>query len=106
VNQPLGAIANNAGECVRWLGSDNLDEARRSAALIIADAHRAGEIISRIRALAKKAPPQKGCLDLNETIGEVIALARGELNAMECCYGPGSPMICPLSREIESNYSR
>ena len=42
---------------------------------MIADGHRAGEIIGRIRALAKKAPPQKDWLDLNKTIGEVIAIA-------------------------------
>jgi C4-dicarboxylate-specific signal transduction histidine kinase len=59
INQPLGAIANNAGACVRWLASRNLEKAERSAALVIKDAHRAGEIITRIRSLAKKAPPQK-----------------------------------------------
>lgn len=79
INQPLGAIANNASACVRWLASRNLEEARRSASLVIADAHRAGEIIGRIRALAKKAPPQRSWLDLNETIAEVIAMAHGEL---------------------------
>ena len=40
------------------------------------EGHRAGEIISRIRALAKKAPPQKDWLDINETINEVLAMAR------------------------------
>jgi hypothetical protein len=44
--------------------------------LVIAEGHRAGKIISRIRALAKKEPPQKDWLDINETIGEVIAMAR------------------------------
>ena len=80
VNQPLGAVVNNASACLRWLAgqSPNLEEARKSAALIIADGHRASEIISRIRALAKKAPPQKDWLDINETILEVIALARSE----------------------------
>jgi signal transduction histidine kinase len=43
---------------------------------VIAEGHRAGEIISRIRALAKKTPPQKDWLDINETIGEVIAMVR------------------------------
>jgi len=79
INQPLGAIANNAGACVRWLRSQNLEEAQRSASLVIADGHRAGEIIGRIRALAKKAPLQKDWLDLNETIGEVIAMVQGEV---------------------------
>ena len=78
INQPLGAIVNNASACLRWLAASNLEEARQSAALIIADGHRAGEIIIRIRALAKKGPPRKDWLDINETILEVIALARGE----------------------------
>ena len=76
INQPLAAVVNNASACLRWLTAHNLEEARRSASLVIAEGHRAGEIISRIRALAKKAPPQKDWLDINETIGEVIAMAR------------------------------
>jgi PAS domain S-box-containing protein len=79
INQPLGALVNNAGACLRWLRAQNLEEARRSAERVIADGHRAGEIIGRIRALAKKAPAQKDWLDLNHAIGEVVALARSEL---------------------------
>jgi C4-dicarboxylate-specific signal transduction histidine kinase len=78
INQPLGAVVNNASACLRWLAADNLEEARQSAALIIADGHRAGEIISGIRALVNKAPPHKDRLDINETIIGVIALARSE----------------------------
>jgi len=37
------------------------------------------EIIGRIRALAKKAPTRKDCLDAIETIQEVIALAHSEV---------------------------
>jgi C4-dicarboxylate-specific signal transduction histidine kinase len=80
INQPLGAVVNNASACVRWLAAQNLEEARRSAALVIADGHRAGEIIGRIRALAKKAPPHKDWLDLNTTIRDVLALARSEVH--------------------------
>jgi C4-dicarboxylate-specific signal transduction histidine kinase len=39
LNQPLAAVVNNASDCLRWLAANNLDEARRSAALIIADGH-------------------------------------------------------------------
>jgi two-component system, LuxR family, sensor kinase FixL len=80
VNQPLGAVVNNASACLRWLAGQapNLEEARKSARLIITDGHRASEIIGRIRALARKAPPRKDWLDINETILEVIALARSE----------------------------
>ena len=61
------------------LTAQKLEEARRSASRVIAEGHRASEIIGRIRALAKKAPPRKDWLDVNETIHEVIALAHSEV---------------------------
>jgi PAS domain S-box-containing protein len=79
INQPLGAIVNSASACLRWLEAQKLEEARRSASRVIAEGHRAGEIITRIRALAKKAPSEKDWLDINETIREVIALMRSEV---------------------------
>jgi signal transduction histidine kinase/HAMP domain-containing protein len=80
INQPLGAIVNNAGACLRWLAADNLEEVRSSAALVIADGHRASEIIRRIRALATNAPPRRDWLDLNDTVRDVAALAQSELS--------------------------
>ena len=81
INQPLGAVVNNASAGLRWLAMHNLEEARRSVAMVIADGHRAAEIIGRIRALAQKAPPRKDWLDLNDTIRDVIAMARSELQS-------------------------
>jgi PAS domain S-box-containing protein len=78
INQPLGAIVNNASASLRWLAVNNVEEARRSNELIRADAHRAAEIVQRIRSFAKKAPPQKDWMDVNQTIPEVIELARSE----------------------------
>jgi C4-dicarboxylate-specific signal transduction histidine kinase len=80
INQPLAAVVNNASACLRWLTAQKLEEARQSAALVVADGHRAGEIIGRIRALAKKAPPQKDWIDIKEAIREVIALTRSEVH--------------------------
>jgi PAS domain S-box-containing protein len=79
VNQPLGALVNNAGACLGWLDAENLEEARNSVALMMDDAQRASEIITRVRALVKKAPPQKDWLDINQTIGEVLALGQSEV---------------------------
>jgi signal transduction histidine kinase len=73
-------VVNNASACVRWLAAQNLEEARQSAARVIADGHRAADIIARIRALAKRAPPHKDWLDLNATIRDVLALARSEVH--------------------------
>src|SRR4029077_18973734 len=80
INQPLAAVVNNANACLRWLAAQNLEAARASATRVISDGHRAGEIIDRIRAFAKKAPSRKDWIDVNETILEVIALARSELH--------------------------
>jgi signal transduction histidine kinase len=79
VNQPLGAMVNNASACVRWLAAQNLEEAQRSAALVVADGHRAADIIGRIRALIKKEPPRTDGVGMNEAILEVIALTHGEV---------------------------
>jgi PAS domain S-box-containing protein len=79
VNQPLAAVVNSASACVRWIDAQKLEEARRSAARAMTEGHRASDIIGRIRALAQKAPPHKDWLDVNETIHEVIALARSEI---------------------------
>jgi PAS domain S-box-containing protein len=79
INQPLGALVNNAGACLGWLDAENLVEARNSVALVMDDAQRASEIITRIRALVKKASPQKDWLEINQTIREIIGLARNEM---------------------------
>src|SRR5438552_2281650 len=81
INQPLAAVVNNATACVHWLAAHNLEEARQSAAFVIAEGHRASEISGRIRALVTKAPSRKGRVDVNETILEVIALARSEVQS-------------------------
>ena len=97
INQPLGAIVNSASACLRWLDAQKLEEARRSASRVIAEGHRASEIIGRIRALAKKAPPRKDWLDVNETIHEVIALAHSEVQrngvALETQLSEDVPLI-------------
>src|SRR5260370_31941878 len=45
---------------------------------IVKDGTRAGEIISRIRLLFKKGAPKHDLVDVNEAIGEMIVLLRGE----------------------------
>jgi len=83
VNQPLAAVINAAGACLRWLdgSTPNLDEARRAAEWIIKEGNRATEVIRRVRTLAKNADSQKELLDINGIIDEVIALVQRELVA-------------------------
>jgi len=97
INQPLTAVVNNATACLHWLAAQNLEEARQSAEFVIADGHRAGEIIGRIRALAEKAPARKDRVDVNATILEVVALARSEVHgngvSLRTWLGAGLPLV-------------
>jgi len=80
VNQPIAAAVTNANTSLRWLAANppNVEEARAAATRIVIDGRRAGEIISRIRLLFKKGTPQHDLVDVNEVIGEMIVLLRGE----------------------------
>jgi PAS domain S-box-containing protein len=81
VNQPLAGILTNANAALRWLAgnSPNLPEAQQAISRIIRDGNRAGDVVSRMRALFKKAPAAKEPLDINLVIQEVLMLTQPEL---------------------------
>ncbi len=81
VNQPITGVVTNAAAGLRWLATEppNLDEVREVLGRIVKDGGRAGDVIHRIRALIKKAPPRMVRLDINEAVLDVIALTRNEL---------------------------
>ena len=81
INQLLIAVIINAGAGLRWLDTEppNLEEVRQMLGRIRKDGTRAGDVIGRIRALARKTSVKVDQLDINETIREVIALTRGEM---------------------------
>jgi two-component system, LuxR family, sensor kinase FixL len=81
VNQPIAAVVTSAGACLRWLAAQppDLEEARQALQRIVKDGNRASAVISRIRSLVRNAPPRKDQVDINETILEVVALTRGEV---------------------------
>jgi signal transduction histidine kinase len=74
VNQPLMAIVLNADACLRWLDGErpNLEEARSAASRIVQEGSRAGEVVQRIRNLARNAASERVLLDVNEVVGEAL----------------------------------
>jgi PAS domain S-box-containing protein len=82
VNQPIAAVVTNAQAALRWLNMQPPDpeEVRQALDRIVKAGRRAGDVISRMRALVRKAPPRKDQLDINDTIREVIPLTRTELH--------------------------
>ena len=100
VNQPLSGVVVNGNACLRWLAGDspNLEEAREAVRRIVRDGKRAGDIITRIRALATKTATAKERLDLNEAVQEVVAFAGDQLRknrvAVRTEFAPGlSPVL-------------
>ena len=80
VNQPIAAAVTNASAALRWLSAQrpDVEEARQALNRIVENGNRAGEVIARIRALIKKAPPRKEGVAINDAILEVVALTQGE----------------------------
>jgi signal transduction histidine kinase len=57
----------------------NLDKAKEAFKRIVADGHRAGEVVGSIRANFKSDVRDRTAFDLNELIQEALALGRGDL---------------------------
>jgi len=81
VNQPLSGIITNASTCLRMLAADppNVEGAIETARRTIRDAHRASNVITRLRALFVKKDAAVEAVDLNEATREVIALSSSDL---------------------------
>jgi signal transduction histidine kinase len=81
VKQPLSGMITNADAGLRWLDRSmpDLDEAKAAFKQIVADGHRAGAVIGSIRAIFKKDARNRTSLDINDLIGEALALTRGDL---------------------------
>ena len=98
INQPIAAVIMNASAGLRWLGAEppNLEEVRQVLERVRRDGARAGDVIGRIRALARKAPVKVDQLDINEAIREVIALTRGEITDNRIALGTQLADVAPI----------
>ena len=99
LNQPLGAIHNNAAAAQLLIRKDppNLDEVAEILHDIKQDDKRASEVLVRIRNMLGKTATKVEALDLNEAIGETMkllaaeALARGV--SVRADLEPGLPQV-------------
>ena len=89
VKQPLAAIGAYAGASLRWLAREppNLAQAREGLERIMQEIKLAGDVVTRVREMIKKAPPRKELLDLNEVILGVVALMRSEAQEQRVALG-------------------
>src|SRR5262249_51045301 len=81
IRQPIGAAIMNAQAGLNWLNAKppDLDEVRQTLGGIVGAGKQAGNVIDRMRALIKKAPPRKEDIEINDAVLEVMALTRAEV---------------------------
>jgi putative pyrimidine permease RutG len=83
IKQPLTAIIMHGNAGARWLANvpPSIEEAMAALKHIVADGHRATQVIDSMRAMFRKDGGQTAeLLDLNEVVRDVIALLRDELD--------------------------
>jgi len=84
INQPLAAIVASGNACRRWLANGrDLTRAKESLDRIISDAHRAGEVIKRVRALTRNKAPEHVRLLVNDIVDDVLTFTQSELHARQ-----------------------
>jgi signal transduction histidine kinase len=100
VRQPLSGMITNADAGLRWLDRSmpDLDEAKAAFKQIVADGHRAGAVIGSIRAIFKKDARNRTSLDINDLIGEALALTRGDLQRHRILVQPEPDAQLPQVR--------
>jgi signal transduction histidine kinase len=83
VRQPLAAIVTSATAGLRWLAKTppELSEIEDIFKNIVAEGHRANEVIQSVRAMFSATDQPASVFDVNDLIRETVALSRGEADA-------------------------
>ena len=107
LNQPLAAIATYAHACDRLLGAPDadIDEVRAALKQIAEQAVRAGDIIRKLRGLARNERPQRLPSDVNSVIDELNDLINSDAGAHGVTYRhelqPNLPQVVLDSSQIQ-----
>ena len=83
VSQPLAAIILNADAGLRFLAKakPDMDDARAALKHIVDDGQRASAVLDGIRSMFRNDHGARSAVNVNDLIGEVLAVVRGELDA-------------------------
>jgi two-component system, LuxR family, sensor kinase FixL len=107
VNQPLAAISNYAWASQRLLAAADPDIAEVRAALeeIGTQAVRAGDIVRRLRRLARGPEMHRESISLNSLVSELVELARSDASRRDVRYeldlAPDLPEVTIDSSQIQ-----
>jgi C4-dicarboxylate-specific signal transduction histidine kinase len=99
ISQPIAASIVNAQAALRWLSAEpaNLDEVRQALERVLTNGSRAGEVLSRTRAIIRKDVPHTGSVDINDAVREMAEFTGAELarNGIRVAtsFANGSPSV-------------
>ncbi|WP_031357372.1 AAA family ATPase [Caballeronia sordidicola] len=99
LKQPLAAVVTNGQAAQRWLDRPvpDIEEARLTNTRIVANAHRAADIVSRIRAMAIRQAPEHTVVSLDELIDGALMFLRHEVKmrgvTVSHHVAPGAPHV-------------
>ena len=80
VNNPIGAIVTNAnvGQRLIAAGKIETEELKDLLADIVADGHRARDVIQGIRNMVRKSEPSRSLIRIDETIRDLLRIVRAD----------------------------
>lgn len=80
VNNPIGAMVANASAGQRLLAAGKIgtEELTELLADIVADGHRAGEIVQGIRNMVRKSEARRSLIPIDDTIHDLLRIVHGE----------------------------
>jgi len=86
LNQPLSGIISNASAGQRFIdrGDVDLHELRDLLADIVADGRRAGDVIRGIQSMVKKGAPERGQVNLNDLVLNVVRMVNPDAVLHSC----------------------
>jgi len=86
LNQPLTGIVNNASAGRRFIARGRADLPKLDGLLeaVVADGHRAGEIIRGIRGMVHKGEEVRGPVNLNDVITRVLGFVHSDALGQHC----------------------
>ena len=86
LNQPLSGIISNASAGQRFIdrGDVDLHELRDLLADIVADGRRAGDVIRGIQSMVKKGAPERGQVNLNDLVLNVVRMVNPDAVLNSC----------------------
>lgn len=97
VKQPLSAIITNAEASLRWLSKadPNVAKLTQLTTRISESAHRANEIIQRIRGMAAKHEPERTLIDIAKVIAEALLFVRHDVETRSVDLSTNIPCGLP-----------